>query len=154
MKIIDAHMHFSDVQAFYSAAVEARVDYSYAGLKAEAIENNVAAFICMGLGERSPHSFPDKRVANPMTANLLEFTPPSLYTCLGINPHMLDAAAIERMRLMILSDPTIVGFKIFAGYYHFHVYDRVYAPVYALAAEYGLTVAIHTGVTYSEVGLM
>ena len=154
MRIIDAHMHFSDVQAFYSAAAEARVDFSYAGLKAEAIENNVAAFVCMGLAEKTPHAFPDNRAANPMTANLLEFVPPSLYTCLGINPHSLDAAGIERMRLMILSDPTIVGLKIYAGYYHYYVYDKVYAPVYELAAEYGLTVAIHTGVTYSEAGLM
>jgi predicted TIM-barrel fold metal-dependent hydrolase len=34
------------------------------------------------------------------------------------------------------------------------VHDAVYAPVYALAAEHGITVAIHTGVTYSQRGLM
>ena len=154
MKIIDAHMHFSDVQAFYSAAEEARVEYSYVGLREEAKENGVIAFVCMGLGERSPHAFPDSQTLTPMTANLIEFPPPALFTCLGINPHTLDSAAIERMRLMILADPMVVGFKIFAGYYHFYVHDKIYAPVYKLAAEYGLTVAIHTGVTYSEVGLM
>jgi hypothetical protein len=152
-KIIDAHMHFSDIQAFHSAAEDAIVDYSYAGYLNERAAAGIEAGVCMGLVESTPFSFPDKNAEVPMTANLAQ-TPPNLFTCLGINPHRLDASAMERVREKLKSDPTIAGFKIYAGYYHYFVHDPIYAPVYRLAAEHGLTVAIHTGVTYSEQGIM
>jgi hypothetical protein len=44
--------------------------------------------------------------------------------------------------------------KIYAGYYHFDVNDPVYDPVYRIADHYGLPVAIHSGDTFSEVGLL
>ena len=154
MDIIDAHMHYSNVEAFHLAANEARVDYSFGGLHKEARENNVLAFVCMGVRESEPYSFPDQKAQTPMLPDLTEINPPALYTCLGINPHTLDEMSIKRMRQLVLSEPSVVGFKIYAGYYHFFVHDMVYAPIYELAAEYGLTVAIHTGVTYSDEGLM
>jgi len=103
--------------------------------------------------ETSRFAFPDKTAQTPMFADLAE-RPPNFFTCLGVNPHTLDDDAIKRIRKAIQTDPTIVGFKIFAGYYHYYVHDPIYAPIYNLAAEYGLTVAIHTGDTYSEQGLL
>ena len=154
MKIIDAHMHFSDIQAFFTAADEAVVDYSYEGYLKECAAAGIEASVCMGLTESVPHTFPDANAPVPMTANLFENPPPNMTTCLGINPHRLDDAAIACIRQQVKSDPGIVGFKIYAGYYHYHIYDPIYAPVYKIAAEHGLTVAIHTGVTYSEQGLL
>ena len=154
MKIIDAHMHFSNVQAFYTAAEDARVDYSFEGYLKECADAGIEATICMGLLESMPHTFPDKNACVPMDANLTEERPPGLYVCLGINPHRLDDAAIERIKTMLKYDSNIVGFKIYAGYYHFYIHDPIYTPVYKLAAEHGLTVAIHTGDTYSEQGLL
>lgn len=154
MKIIDAHMHFSNIQAFFSAAEEAGVDYSYEGYLKERAEAGIESCICMGLVESLPHAFPDSNAQVPMTADLTETAPPNMYTCLGINPHRLDSAAIQRIRQKIKSDSSVVGFKIYAGYYHFYIHDPIYDPIYKLAAEHGLTVAIHTGVTYSEQGLL
>ena len=154
MKIIDAHMHFSDVQAFYTAADNAGVDYSYEGYMKERAAAGIVASICMGLAESTPHSFPDHNAEVPMTANLTKEPPPKLYTCLGVNPHRLDDDAIARIRQAIKADKGIVGFKIYAGYYHYYIHDPIYAPIYKLAAEHGLTVAIHTGDTYSEKGLL
>jgi len=154
VKIIDAHMHFSDVQAFYTAADDAKVDYSYNGYLKERADADIVATICMGLAESTPHSFPDHAAPVPMTANLTQSPPPGLYTCLGINPHRLDDSAIERIRQRIKTDTSIVGFKIYAGYYHRYIHDPIYAPVYEIAAEHNLTVAIHTGNTYSEQGLL
>ena len=153
MKIIDAHIHFSDIQAFYTAAEISGVDYSPEGYLKEREAAGIEAGVCMGLTESTPHAFPDKESEVPMTANLAE-NPPNFFTCLGINPHRLDDAAVERIRQKVKSDKSVVGFKIYAGYYHFFIHDPVYAPVYKIAAEHGLTVAIHTGVTYSEQGLM
>ncbi|MCL2286287.1 MAG: amidohydrolase family protein [Firmicutes bacterium] len=153
MKIFDAHMHFSNVQAFYGAADESGVDYSYHGFVKEREEAGIVGCICMGLVETSRFAFPDKTAQTPMFADLAE-RPPNFFTCLGINPYTLNDDAVERIRKVIKTDPTIVGFKIYAGYYHYYVHDPIYAPIYNLAAEHGLTVAIHTGDTYSEQGLL
>ncbi|MCL2189571.1 MAG: amidohydrolase [Defluviitaleaceae bacterium] len=153
-KIIDAHMHFSDVQAFYTAAEEAGITYTRESYLAECEAAGIEKAVCMGLVEATPHMFPDALSPTPMTANLCEDVPSSIFTCLGINPHNLDADAIKRIRERVKNDPTVVGFKIYAGYYHYYVHDPIYAPVYQIAAEFGKTVAIHTGVTYSEQGIM
>lgn len=200
--IIDAHMHFSHIQAFYTAAAESGAQYSYEGYLKEREEAGIIAGVCMGLAEATPHAFPDKNAEVPMGAGMpsdkespmcagvpankeflmgagvpadKEFlmgagvpankndadssahdwkVPPAMYTCLGINPHGLNEDACNRIRARIKSDPTVVGFKIYAGYYHYFVHDPIYAPVYEIAAEHNLTVAIHTGVTYSEQGIM
>ena len=149
--IIDAHMHFSNVAAFYTAADDSGVVYSQKGYIEECKRAKIIASVCMGLNESKPHAFPDENATVPMLADLDE-PPPDMYTCIGINPHRLDDDAIKRIQQTI--NKSIVGFKIYAGYYHFHVHDPVYDPIYRLAAEHGLTVAIHTGVTYSETGLM
>jgi len=154
MKIFDAHMHFSNLQAFYGAADESGVDYSYAGYMKEREAAGIHGSICMGLVETDRFTFPDANAPTPMTADL-DKRPPNFYTCLGINPHTLDDSALEKIRNKIADKNTgVVGFKIYAGYYHYHVHDPIYAPVYKIAAEHGLTVAIHTGDTYSEEGLL
>ena len=154
MKIFDAHMHFSDVQAFYTAADNSGVDYSYEGYMKEREQAGILGSICMGLTESQKHAFPDHEALTPMVADL-DRRPPNFYTCLGINPHILDDDAIKRIHQLVKNkDAGVVGFKIFAGYYHYYVYDPIYAPIYEIAAEYGLVVAIHTGDTYSEEGLL
>ncbi|MCL2577641.1 MAG: amidohydrolase family protein [Defluviitaleaceae bacterium] len=154
MKIIDAHMHFSNIQAFYSAAEDAGVDYSYDGYLSERLAAGIETSVCMGLTEATPYAFPCQSTPTPMIADLTENPPPGLHTCLGINPNTLDSDALNRIHQSVARDSTIVGFKIYAGYYHYYIHDEIYSPVYEIAAEHGLTVAIHTGVTYSEQGLM
>ena len=152
-KIIDAHTHFSNIGAFYGAADESGVDYSYEGYCKEQKKCGIAASICMGVTESKPFGFPDHGAQNPMPADLDEKTPPGFHTCLGINPHRLDEAAVADIR-RAATQRGVVGFKIFAGYYHVYVHDPVYEPVFEIAAEHGLTVAIHTGDTYHEEGLL
>ena len=154
MKIFDAHMHFSNLQAFYGAADVSGVDYSYEGYMKEREAAGIAGSICMGIVETERFAFPDKAAPTPMIADL-DRRPPNFYTCLGINPHTLDEVAMEKIRRLVADkNAGVVGFKIFAGYYHYFIHDPIYAPVYKLAGEYGLTVAIHTGDTYSEEGLL
>ena len=153
-KIIDAHMHFSDVVAFHEAAVVSGVDYSFAGYQKECAENNVVGSVCMGLAETTRGLFPDDKVASPMIANLDVKRPKGLHVCLGINPHVLCDELLPIIERMVKEDQGVVGFKIYAGYYHYHIHDKIYDPIYKLAAENGLPVAIHTGDTYSDKGLL
>lgn len=154
MKIIDAHMHLSQIEEFKRTAAEKSfVDYSVTGILQEYAENGVVLGIGMGLTETQPDGFPDANSVTPMGLDLTEELPPQLVYCLGINPFTLDQAAVARLD-EDLKKPNAVGLKIYLGYYPFYAYDSVYDPVYALAAKHQVPVVFHTGDTYSERGLL
>lgn len=158
MKIIDAHLHFSNLETFHETASDrSHLLYSSAGLTREFAEAHVVFGIGMGLVETAPGGSPDSRALNPMTLDLEPTLPLQLASCAGINPIRLsgDERQGEMMRIEAeLQKPTTVGLKIYAGYFHFYVFDEVYQPVYDLAAKYNLPVVIHSGDTYSPRGLL
>lgn len=157
MKIIDAHIHFSDVQSFRNTAKNvSNVDYSSKGLNKELNECGIVAGIGMGLEETKPNHFPDYTTKNPMLLNLETEVPHNVYTCIGINPIELkkdkksELYKIEKQ----LNCKTTVGIKIYSGYYPFYVYDEIYNEVYNLAEYFNIPVVIHSGDTYSQRGLL
>ncbi|GGG88601.1 amidohydrolase family protein [Paenibacillus radicis (ex Gao et al. 2016)] len=158
MPIIDIHIHLSDIDKFHYTARElAKVDYSVAGLKAEFDKNDVILGIGMGVTEQTKGAFPDASSPNPMGLNLAESVPSFLMECVGINPNRLDGEhaqeELDRIEARLRA-PEVAGIKIYAGYYHHYVYDKIYTPVYELAAKYNVPVVIHTGDTYSMNGLL
>ena len=160
MKIIDAHMHFSNIESFKRTAEELSfIDYSSKGLLKEYIPNNVILGIGMGLTEGEEGGFPDANSINPMGLDL-ERNPDNVLTCVGINPVVLDTENEEVKEPELkrieeaLKEKNTIGIKIYAGYYHYHVWDDVYTPVYKLAEKYKVPVVIHSGDTYSERGLL
>ena len=154
MKIIDSHVHFSNVSSFkHCAANESFVDYSYDGYIKECEKNNVVKSVCMGVFE-TWDVFPSKDAATPMLADLDERMPPGMYLCPGINPHTLNDESIAALDRLVKESKNVVGAKIFAGYYHFDPYSDVYEPVLRIAEKHGITIAVHTGDTYSNKGLL
>lgn len=158
MKIIDAHIHFSDIDVLKKTALEiSHLDYSSDGLLSEFEESNVVLGIGMGLNEVKGGTFPCEEVSNPMTLDLEEKISDRIACCVGINPSTLDGDKKNEQLLKIekeLQKKNVVGIKIYAGYYHYFVYDKIYEPVYELASYYNLPVVIHSGDTYSERGLL
>ncbi|WHY32795.1 amidohydrolase family protein [Cytobacillus firmus] len=154
MKVIDAHIHFSDIKSFHHTAKELSfVDYSYDGHQKEFENANVVLSIAMGLTETDNMGFPDYETRTPMGIDLEDKVPANIVYCAGINPYDLNEEALERLE-EDLQKPAVVGIKIYLGYYPFYAYDEVYEPVYALAEKYGVPVVFHTGDTYSERGLL
>lgn len=154
MKIIDAHMHYSNITSFKQTATElAMLDYSYAGIEKEYADAGVVFGIAMGVTETKVDGFPDYDAPTPMGIDLEENVPPFIGLCPGVNPYGLDATALHALEQQ-LQLPHVVGIKIYLGYYPFYAYDDVYTPVYALARKYSLPVVYHTGDTYSERGLL
>jgi len=158
MPIIDIHIHLSDIDSFRRTAADlSGVDYTAAGLKAEFDQSGVILGIGMGVTEQTTGAFPDSSSPNPMGLDLAETVPPFLMECVGINPNRLtgERAQEELDRIEArLKAPEVAGIKLYAGYYHHYVYDKIYGPVYELAARYGVPVVIHTGDTYSMNGLL
>lgn len=158
MKIIDAHIHLSNIESFRRTADELSfVDYSAAGLKKEFDACGVVAGIGMGVTEQTAGAFPDQSSPNPMGLDLEAQVPDFLMECVGINPVKLAGAeqAAELARIDArLGQSEVAGIKLYAGYYHYYVTDAVYEPVYELAAHYGLPVVIHTGDTYATNGML
>ncbi|MCA1039908.1 amidohydrolase [Bacillus infantis] len=154
MKIIDAHMHFSQIKSFHETARDLSfVDYSYKGIEAEYRDAGVVLGIGMGLAETAGMGFPDHDAKTPMMLDLAASQPDTIVACAGINPFNMDSEALERLE-EVIQRPGTVGFKIYLGYYPFYAYDEVYEPVYKLAEKYSVPVVFHTGDTYSERGLL
>ncbi len=154
MKIIDAHIHFSNIQSFHHTAKQLSfVDYSLEGYMKEFHEANVVLSIAMGLTETNKIGFPDNETVTPMGLDLASPIPEQIVYCPGINPYDLSQDSIETLELE-LQKPNVVGIKIYLGYYPFYAYDEVYEPIYKLAEKYQLPVVFHTGDTYSERGLL
>ena len=102
MKIIDAHMHFSKIASFRECALrDSGLEYTESGYMAEAGACGIVRSVCMGLYESKADGFPDSKAETPMCADLSGGLPPGVDLCLGINPHTLTDAAIDRMEDMI-----------------------------------------------------
>ncbi|WP_409304258.1 amidohydrolase family protein [Peribacillus sp. SCS-155] len=154
MKIIDAHMHLSNIQSFRETAASlSHVDYSNSGIIQEYRHSGVVLGIGMGLTETAQMGFPDYHATTPMCLDLESAIPPMIVYCAGVNPFDLNKESLKRLEAEV-QKPNVAGIKIYLGYYPFYAYDDVYEPVYGLAAEYGLPVVFHTGDTYSERGLL
>jgi uncharacterized protein len=154
MKIIDAHMHLSNIKSFFETAEKLSfVDYSEEGILKEYREANVVLGIGMGLTETDQQGFPDYAAVTPMGLDLAHQIPAEIVYCAGVNPYDLGEDALTRLELEV-QKANVVGIKIYLGYYPFYAYDEVYQPVYRLAAKYQLPVVFHTGDTYSERGFL
>ncbi|MCL6458483.1 MAG: amidohydrolase family protein [Gorillibacterium sp.] len=158
MSIIDSHVHLSNIESFRQTAENlSGVDYSAAGLKREFDQNGVILGVGMGLTEQSKGAFPDASSENPMGLDLESAVPDFLMECVGINPaQLVEGNAIPELDRIEhrLKAENVAGIKLYAGYYHHYVYDKVYGPIYELAKQYKLPVVIHTGDTYSMNGLL
>lgn len=154
MKIIDAHMHLSNIKSFFDTAEKLSfVNYSAKGIVKEYHEANVVLGIGMGLTETDGMGFPDYAAVTPMGLDLEDEIPKSIVYCAGVNPYDIGEEALVRLEDEV-QKPNVVGIKIYLGYYPFYAYDDVYKPVYRLAAKYKLPVVFHTGDTYSERGYL
>lgn len=154
MKIIDAHIHFSNIGSFHKTAEEQSfVDYSKKGIMNEFKEAGVVLGIGMGLTETLEIGFPDPKSNTPMGLDLDASLPNNIVYCAGVNPYTLSNETLVLLENELQKD-NVVGIKIYLGYYPFYAYDEIYHPVYALAEKYDVPVVFHTGDTYSERGLL
>ncbi|MFZ5944685.1 MAG: amidohydrolase family protein [Bacillota bacterium] len=151
MKVIDAHLHFSDREGLRKTSREiSQVDYSFAGLKKEFSQGNVVAGVVMTAPDQD-----NNYLATVPDEFSMDHGNDFLLSCLGINPVQLeeDKTLLDRYEKE-LAKSHVTGIKIYAGYFHYYVYDPVYEPIYELAKKYNVPVAIHCGDTQWSHGLL
>jgi predicted TIM-barrel fold metal-dependent hydrolase len=151
MKIIDAHIHFSNREGFKTTAREIGcLEYSARGLQKELKQSSVIAAVAMSTPSRDerPNCFPDEFIQED---GMLD----CVFSCVGVNPEKLSESSDELFHIEEeLKKNQVVGIKLYAGYFPYYVHDALYEPVYALARKYEVPVAIHCGDTQSSGGLL
>ncbi len=152
LTIIDAHIHYSAIDLFVDTARRvSHVDYSRWGLEAEMDDSGITAAVGMGLMETTRGGFPDPCAENPMALDLAPL-PANLFCCLGINPQPLtepDGVIYQARIEERLQDSSVVGLKLYPGYYPYPASHEVYDRVFGLARDWQLPVVIHAGDTAS-----
>ncbi len=160
MKIIDAHMHFSDHQGFARIAREAKHENTAAHLVQTFRENNIVFGIAMGT--HNPKHKPD--VCYPGIIDLAgEFDaqhynqPSCIVYCAGVNGMELDQCnmepTLEEFR-KVLATKQCVGIKLYPGYDAVYPGDKRNYPFYELAREFDVPVVFHSGDTASSRALL
>ena len=121
MKIIDAHMHYYDIDKFYEVAENAGHENTAACWQQICQENNIVFAVAMGNSEDAPSRYGGSTLANAeKTAQEFEH---------------------------YLSDPHCLGIKFYPGYRPVFIYDERHYPLFELARHYNVPVAVHTGDT-------
>lgn len=152
MKIIDAHLHFSNRAGFYETARNiSHITFSAMGLKQEFDQAGVIAGIVMatpGHEEFQTCGYPEEFILEDGTLDCL-------LSCVGVNPELLKQDPRELHYIENeLKKNAVTGIKIYAGYFPYFVSDPIYDPIYELAEKYKLPVAVHCGDTQSNRGLL
>ena len=153
MPVIDAHLHLGNRPWFDQSALNCGRQNTMNCLRAAMEQGDICAVVAMGSGDPlggSPHAcLPD--LEGPFFDGSY---PENIYCCVGI--HFDDFKAntdrwMEHLR-RCAGLKQVAGFKLYPGYQHFYVSDPVLAPLYQLAEETGLPVAIHCGDTVVPYG--
>lgn len=152
MKIIDAHLHFSNSEGLKQTAQNiGQLEYSAAGLCKEFKESDIVAGIVMSTPRRNTDEHSDYVKERVVEDEKID----CLYTCVGVNPEELIKSNRELVYIEEeLRKDITVGIKLYPGYTPFYVYDSIYEPVYDLAKKYRVPVAIHCGDTQSPLGIL
>ena len=153
MPVIDAHLHMNDREWFDQSALDCGRKNTLAEVTAAMEQGGIDAVVAMSTSDSLdsvPHAglidldgiFPDQSC------------PQGIYCCVGIRFDDFKANTdrwMEHLRRCVQL-PRVVGFKLYPGYEHFYVTDPALEPLYRLAAQTGLPVAIHCGDTVTPGG--
>jgi predicted TIM-barrel fold metal-dependent hydrolase len=136
--IIDCHTHLNR----YSVTDPPTLAERYALLRAEMEANRIAHAVVL----TSYDITPDRPSPDDVLA-MVEGDP-RFSVVAGVSYPHLGSDQIGYLR-GLLTAGRIRGLKLYPGYQPFHLTDRRLHPVYAMAAEFGVPVMIHTGDTFS-----
>ncbi len=157
MKIIDAHMHYFNVDGFKEVAAHAGYENTSACWQQICDDNNIVFSVAMGNTEDVPSRFggisPRLIDLNAPFDDVVYSQPANIGYCLGVKSELITLENAEKTAMEFeyyAKKPQCVGIKIYPGYRPVYVYDKRHWPLFELARAYDLPVAVHTGDTASS----
>lgn len=161
LKIIDAHMHFYDIDGFREVAKLAGHENTAQHYLQACAENGVVFSVAMGNAEGEKPVFGGSTPRFPNLSGSFDYEnynqPATIGYCGGVKSDELTLANAEKTALEFeryLKTPQCVGIKLYPGYRHVYVNDKVHYPLFELAKKYDLPVVIHTGDTSNPTAIL
>lgn len=159
MKIIDAHLHFSNNENFQRVGDACGQTNSWEFLEQEFKAHNIVKAIAMGTRKQEVNDscfplLPDL-VGIPGTKD--NNHPEMVSYCCGVDSSTIGSSATKKVLAEFerhLKSDLCVGIKIYTGYQKFYANDRIHYPFYELVQHYRKTVVFHTGDTAGGRGLL
>ena len=161
MKIIDAHMHYFNIEGFDELAKLADHENSRKGWQDICEVNGIVFSVAMGNSDDAPCRFGGvvPRLINLGGEPFCE-TPynqaDNVGYCLGVDSEAITPENAEKtaqeFEYYLQRDPHCVGIKFYMGYQNVYLYDARHEPLFELAKAYDVPVAMHSGETANHHG--
>jgi predicted TIM-barrel fold metal-dependent hydrolase len=136
MKIIDAHLHVSEIEKS-SGGVGERINFpTLAGLKEEMRKNGIVGGVLIS-GDTDVMRCLEK-LKRISAANK------NMKCVFGVNPGLVSRKCFENLERAI-EEERIHGIKIYPAYLPYYPQDKIYSKFYRLAIKHDIPAIIHTG---------
>ncbi len=161
MKIIDAHMHYFNISHFKTIARKAGHTNSVKGWQKICDENNIVYAIAMGNSYDAPSRFggvPPRLIdLGGDVSEEFDKIPDNIGYCLGVSSEDITSKNAEKTALefeyYLKNDKKhCLGLKFYMGYNSVYLNDKRHQPLFEIAKEYKVPVAMHSGETASNRG--
>lgn len=161
MKIIDAHMHYFNVDGFVEVAQRAGYENTAACWQQICRDNNIAFSVAMGNTAYTSSRFggvPPRLIDLAAPYDEEHYNQPAnMGYCMGVASEEIteeNAARTAQEFEHYITQPHCLGIKLYPGYNAVYVNDRRHWPLFELARAYHVPVVIHTGDTAMPTGLL
>ncbi len=155
MKIIDSHIHLSNRPWFDKDAANSGDKNTLPYVLDMLSHSSIVAAVAMGSGDSCFEGI-SSAVMNLDEIYPDHTAPTPLYSCVGIHPHDLQTDPQKAVDIYAEAShlPRVVGFKLYPGYQPFYPHDKLFHPLFDLAAQLDMPVVIHTGDTAGGHGML
>lgn len=154
MKIIDAHMHYFNIEHFHEIAQAAGHENTAACWQQICQDNGIIFSVAMG------NTFYTTSRYGGIVPRLVDLAAPfnedqynqpnDVGYCLGVQSDLITPELVEKTALEFeyyLKQPQCLGIKLYPGYNSVYVNDPRHWPLFELAKAYHVPIVIHTGDT-------
>lgn len=155
MKIIDAHMHYFNIDRFAEVAQQAGHENSAACWERICQENNIVFAVAMG------NTYSVSKRYGGVAPRLIDLAAPYdeehfnqpayMGYCLGVESEKIAPFKAKKtakeFEWYLRREQHCVGIKLYPGYNAVYVNDKRHWPLFELAEHYDVPVVIHTGDT-------
>ena len=161
MKIIDAHMHYYNIDGFVQVAARAGYENTAACWQKICEDNGIVFSVAMGNTNYTAPRYggvPPRLIDLAAPYDEKQYNQPqSMGYCMGVDSEAITPENAEKTAQefeSFITEPHCLGIKLYPGYNAVYVNDRRHWPLFELARAYKVPVVIHTGDTAWPSGLL